>query len=682
MLNSCSKYFLLLFYALYVLAALAQRSNQQQSNQKMWVESFTHEINDPTANREGTRKTDLDGQTAALIKIETTQHGFSFDTGSLGVIAVEEQNSEHPAEIWVYVPRGVKFIEIQHPILGKLRYPVPVSIQKAQTYRMVLTSNEVSQMVIDPTKSETVNIEVFPSDASLYINYTPINKTLSGKYSLPLFHGTNNYRVVADNYYPEEGKIKISDTEKPDLISIRLKQAFGYLSIPETPETKGAEVYVDNKKIGNVPVSNSPVATGRHDVLLNQKLYKPYITQIEMTDSAFANLSPVLVPNYAEVDFVVSDPDVTIYDNGTPLNVSGNRFTAKLEEGHHLIEVKKPSHESTSKEIDVLTGRRQSVGLESPHPIYGFLTASSNPSGATVYLNGKEEGVTPLREKQVLVGNYTVTFSKSGYKDETRNITVTKGDNTDVSASLNGFCRATLYSDPTFAPVYIDGKYVGLTPHRFDLFTGTYKVVINKEGYLPYSKNISLSASTPDITVKLRHNLIKERLFYIQAGYNVMGVTGLNFGIGGYIKNINLEANYLLGLGKSEEIFWNSTSGYSYPVSSTYTPWGMDFKVGYGIGFAGRFRVTPQAGWQGIFLKENDTYDNSDAIADTSSAGSITIGTKLEVIPINHLGISVTPQYMIPVSMSDYYKSLKEVSSKIKGYVSGFSLNISINVFF
>ena len=79
---------------------------------------------------------DQNGNVCALIKVETTQKGFTFDVGVLGVVSVVEQ----PAEIWVYVPFGIRKITIQHPQLGILRdYPIPFAIEKGRTYKMKLS---------------------------------------------------------------------------------------------------------------------------------------------------------------------------------------------------------------------------------------------------------------------------------------------------------------------------------------------------------------------------------------------------------------------------------------------------------------------------------------------------------------------------------------------------------------
>ena len=65
--------------------------------QNMKVLEFKLLENDLTANIQGTSKVDMNGETAALIKIQTPERGFSFDGGMQGIVASEE----HAGEIWL-----------------------------------------------------------------------------------------------------------------------------------------------------------------------------------------------------------------------------------------------------------------------------------------------------------------------------------------------------------------------------------------------------------------------------------------------------------------------------------------------------------------------------------------------------------------------------------------------------
>lgn len=103
--------------------------------QNMKVLDFKLLENDLTANTRGTQKQDMNGETAALIKIQTPERGFSFDGGMQGIVASEE----HAGEIWLYVPRRAQKLIIQHQDYGVLRdffYPIP--IEGGKTYEMLI----------------------------------------------------------------------------------------------------------------------------------------------------------------------------------------------------------------------------------------------------------------------------------------------------------------------------------------------------------------------------------------------------------------------------------------------------------------------------------------------------------------------------------------------------------------
>lgn len=103
--------------------------------QNMKVLDFKLLETDLTANRYGTRKVDQNGETAALIKIQTPERGFSFDGGMQGIVASEE----HAGEIWLYVPRRAQKLIIQHPDYGVLRdFYYPINIQGGKTYEMLI----------------------------------------------------------------------------------------------------------------------------------------------------------------------------------------------------------------------------------------------------------------------------------------------------------------------------------------------------------------------------------------------------------------------------------------------------------------------------------------------------------------------------------------------------------------
>lgn len=119
----------------YLLSILLAFVTAGVGAQNIKVTKFGRLERDMTANTHGTQKLDQNGEKAALIKIQAPDRGFTFNGGSLGIVASEE----HDGEIWLYVPRRAKRLTIQHKDYGVLReYFYPVPIDGARTYEMYL----------------------------------------------------------------------------------------------------------------------------------------------------------------------------------------------------------------------------------------------------------------------------------------------------------------------------------------------------------------------------------------------------------------------------------------------------------------------------------------------------------------------------------------------------------------
>lgn len=663
-------------------------------SQSMKIASFKIDEADQTANVSPTMRTDINGEKCALIKIATTQKNFTFDVGSLGITYTEWQNSEHPGEIWLYVPNGVMKISIQHPRFGSIKdYDLGGRLKKGRTYVMDLTSDQINTLVVDYDNSQILDVDVTPHDADLYINGLKQSLDYNGLASIQLPFGTHTYRVVANNYHPEESQVVINDKENRQQLSVRLKQAFGYLTVSSTTESDGGELWIDDECIGVLPISQFPLKSGSHQLSIYQKLYFPYTENIAMTDSAAVEITPILKPNYSVCEILASgDKAVEIYDNGELLG-SGN-WIGKLEAGEHVIEAKKISHTTVTQKINVVKDIPCKISLSNPIPIYGTLEVNTQPAGAEVFIdnNSKAAGVTDFMDSKLLIGLHHIKIVLPGHKTEEFDVEIKEGETEHINKVLTDICDATIYSTP-IANISIDGKAEGQTPLHFNRNAGSYNITLSAHGYSPVSKRLRLDGNTKDMTFKLYRNYTRPNEFYMQAGCNIGGMMAINLGLGGFIHNVNIEGNFLIGLTNSDKIYWSDKSGETVPFTAIYKPSGGTVKVGYGFRLHSRIRLTPQVGCQFISLKEtaeesfvSDDFSESSqyylGAAKGSKAASLSLGLRCNIALAPCLGFSVSPEYLVGVSKSNGFQALSDVSSKIKGYAEGFNCNVSLNVFF
>ena len=212
--------------------------------QSISVSSFKLLDTDLTANTAGTMEMDQNGETAALIKVVTTQTGFTFDGGALGIVKTVQK----PSEIWVYVPRGLKKISISHPQLGMLRdYYLNVPIEAARTYEMILVAGEVQTVVKQARTSQYIVFQLTPPNAVVELDGELI-ETNGGIATKMMKLGTYSYRVQAPNYFPEAGSVTIDDLENKKIVSISLRPNFAQVTVNVD---NNAEIWVNGEKKGN-----------------------------------------------------------------------------------------------------------------------------------------------------------------------------------------------------------------------------------------------------------------------------------------------------------------------------------------------------------------------------------------------------------------------------------------------
>ena len=400
--------------------------------QNLSVESFVLAETDLTANTPGTMYNDQNGEICALIKVETTQKGFTFDVGVMGVSSVMEM----PGEIWVYVPFGIRKISVHHPALGVLRdYPIPVHIDKGRTYIMKLTSGNVRTIVESVPTKQYLSIVLEPADAMLEIN-GKVQITENGGYQELLNFGTYNYRVTSPDYHELTGEVVINDPDDAHELILKLKPAFGFVSVVQNanPDIIGANVYVDNSYVGKIPLNNHRLKSGTHSIRIIKEMYEVYNDMFIVSDEENKVIAPELVPDFAEVT-LQTGTGADIYVDGE--YKARHRWTGRLASGSYIFETRQSGHLPYKTTCEITRGDDSKViTIEDPIPLYGSLNIKSTPMKAEIYIDGVSVGTTPKFISKQLVGEHTVTVKMEGYDAQTQIVTITEGEESSMTFNL------------------------------------------------------------------------------------------------------------------------------------------------------------------------------------------------------------------------------------------------------
>lgn len=299
-------------------------------SQNISVSSFKILDTDLTANTAGTMETDQNGETAALIKVVTTQTGFTFDGGALGIVKTVQK----PSEIWVYVPRGLKKITISHPQLGMLReYYLNVPVEAARTYEMVLVSGEVETIVKQTRTSQYVVFQLTPPDAVVELDGEML-KTEGGVASKMMKFGTYNYRVKAPDYLSDAGPVTIDDPNNKKVVNVSLKPNFAQVTINVDND---AEIWINGEKKGNGTWSGN-LGAGTYELEAKKKGYNSTLTTRDFVVSPepqIVKLQPP-IPVYGEADLNSSPGMADIFIDGVKVGQTP-QLISKILIGEHVL---------------------------------------------------------------------------------------------------------------------------------------------------------------------------------------------------------------------------------------------------------------------------------------------------------------------------------------------------------
>ncbi|MGB9857020.1 MAG: PEGA domain-containing protein [Dictyoglomaceae bacterium] len=271
-----------------------------------------------------------------------------------------------------------------------------------------------------------------------------------------------------------------------------------------TSNPSNAQVYINNTYRGNTPLSLI-LPEGSYRILLKMEGYKDYETVIIVEPNREKTYNFTLSPKYGDLRIESMPSGAYIYIDGvlkgkTPITIKN--LLAKTYE----VKITYPGYQDKIERVEVQEDRETRIKI-SLLPTTGSLNINSIPQGAEVYLNGIYKGITPIYISELSPGRYQVQLRKNGYKDFVSFVDVMSGITSSYNFALLPLLGTiNIFSIPSNAEVYVDGKYRGRTPLSItDVPSGTYNVRISLSGYEDYVESIYLApGDVKQISVSLK----------------------------------------------------------------------------------------------------------------------------------------------------------------------------------
>lgn len=210
------------------------------------------------------------------------------------------------------------------------------------------------------------------------------------------------------------------------------------------------------------------------------------------------------------------------------VTVSGFPKALKMGEGvlaiagTYTLEAEKAGYRKLSEQIIVSADGDKTIAF-SMEKLPGWIDVASNPlAGATVFIDAKPVGTTPLAGLEVSAGEHILRLELDRYLSLEQPLQVTGGGERQiVEVELQpGWGTVRLTSDPSGATVKLDEQVLGQTPLTAELMAGEVVLVLSKEKFAPTKLEFTVVAGQklePD-TIELAPQPAEVRLRSVPTG--------------------------------------------------------------------------------------------------------------------------------------------------------------------
>ena len=171
----------------------------------------------------------------------------------------------------------------------------------------------------------------------------------------------------------------------------------------------------------------------------------------------------------------------------------GKIFTSELEHGSYVLQIDNPYFQVENRSFKVYRAEKQEINIELT-PVNGLIKILSDPSNATVSIDGKNIGKTP-NEFGLKGGAHDIILKKDGYETVQEIITLTNTNDSVDRAYKMKLVKSTLkfIVEPKGGQLLLNGQEIPPSgSYEVDSKT-RHTVTYALEGFYPLTRNITLN---------------------------------------------------------------------------------------------------------------------------------------------------------------------------------------------
>ncbi len=393
---------------------------------------------------------------------------------------------------------------------------------------LLLLCVDVASAQVEPRPAKkgrkyTIKIDSSPQQAAIYLDdkrygivgYTPYTGKLA----------TGDWKVILElpGFKPVEKIIRVDRKSKEFFLPMEKQELPGTIDVQAAadPNVAGAQVLVDGLQVGTAPILYD-VKEGRHQVQIKKEGFEEYQQWVDLKQAQRVTITPVLKalkkdPPKGSLLIDADVPDADVYIDGQKQADTTPTLVDNLEEGPHIVEVRKAPATPWKQTVYVKGGQRSKVTAELAATMTtakkgGTVRVVASVPGAEVWVDGKLAGTAPYDAVDLAPGEHLIEVRAKGYGNKEERVTVNVGstniikfDLVAVSSNVATTGKIKVVSPVPEARVFLDGANVGTAPAEKEVSAGDHFVVVEKEGYAKFEQKVAVEpGQTVTVTAALR----------------------------------------------------------------------------------------------------------------------------------------------------------------------------------
>ncbi|HZD54409.1 MAG TPA: PEGA domain-containing protein, partial [Woeseiaceae bacterium] len=308
-------------------------------------------------------------------------------------------------------------------------------------------------------------------------------------------------RVEKQGYYPVSQSFEVGESQSEN-VPILLRKRPGTLIVRTDPAVN-AIVTVDETRVGEAPYGPLELQPGVHTVSVTAERFLPFDDRLTVPGlDRHQDLHVQLVPRWANVRISSNPSGATVYSGKERVGVTP--ATLELIEGTHQLSVVRNGFAAWDGVIETRANEDQVIPTIELEPANAEVHVATVPIGASVTVDGRYRGQSPIRLALSPDVDYRIGVSKAGYGSAFREIRLpaatTRELTIDMTATVGVVNVDVMPSD---AAIYVDGREAGRGPTTLQLSSAPHRLEVRKAGYQTFARDITPRPGYPQ-TVDVR----------------------------------------------------------------------------------------------------------------------------------------------------------------------------------